>query len=111
MITTLTGLVAGTATLFSTATALQPMNVTRTDTNNTVVYIAKAQHVHMTGTSKLNIIIDDGNSVSEYDGHDSIDFDATKGQKIYINAETGFTSATYKIGNQKITVPANPLIK
>lgn len=109
MIATTIGLVAGTSVLLSSGTAMAPMNVQQVSTNDTQVYVAKDMTVHLSGTDKLEIIADTkGKVLKAKDGAKSIDIKAHKGQVININAQTGWTSATYKINGKSITIPANP---
>lgn len=109
MIATTIGLVAGTSVLLSTGTAMAPMNVQQVSTNDVQVYVAKDMDIHLSDTSKLEIIADTkGKVLKAVDGVDNINIKAHKGQVININAQTGWTSATYKINGKSITIPANP---
>lgn len=99
------GLVAGTFALASQYTPLQPVNVTRVDNNTTKVFAAKDTTIHLSNTKAFEIIAyTDEEVVNQGDYKKSYDIKVKKGQTLYIDAQTGYNTESYKIGNKSVTV-------
>ena len=101
-----TGLVAGTmAMAFSTATPLQPMNVTRVDNNTTRVYVAKDMTLHLSGTDAFEIIVDKGGEpIAQGDNKHSYNIKVLKGTTLNIDAQTGYNNEHFNINGHTIFV-------
>lgn len=89
-----------------TATPLQPYNVNKMDNVVTRVYIAHDTMVHLSHTSRLEVVIDKGGKVVKAeDGAKSIDVKAKQGTTLNISVLTGWNKDTYyKIGSQVVNV-------
>lgn len=107
MILTTLGLALVTGATMRTATPLQPYSITRTSDNNVTLYVAHKTVVHLSKASGVAVIADDnGKVVKAVDGVDTIDIPVHKGEHLNIDAQTGWTKASYKIGNVVIDIPA-----
>lgn len=107
MILTTLGLALVTGATMRTATPLQPYSITRTSDNNVTLYVAHKTVVHLSKASGVAVIADDnGKVVKAVDGVDTIDIPVHKGEHLNIDAQTGWTKASYKIGSVVIDIPA-----
>lgn len=102
------GLVVGTMAMVSTATPLQPTNITRVSNNEIKVYASKDMTVHLSHASGFEIVIDKGHdAIDQGDGKSKYDVKVKKGTTLNINAQTGWNADSFKIGNNKIVVLGN----
>lgn len=107
MILTTIGLALATSATMKMATPLQPYSITRTSANDVTLYVSRKTVVHLSKTSGLEVIADNnGKVVKAIDGANTIDIPVHKGERLNIDAQTGFNSSSYKIGNVSIKVPA-----
>lgn len=107
MILTTIGLALMTSTTIKTATPLQPYSITRTSANDVTLYVARKTVIHLSKASDVAIIADNnGKVVKAVDGVETIDIPVHKGEHLNIDAQTGWTKASYKIGNVTIDIPA-----
>lgn len=108
MILTTLGLALVTSVTMKAATPLQPYSITRTSDNNVTLYVTHKTVVHISKASGVAVIADNNSKVVKaVDGVDTIDIPVHKGERLNINAQTGWTKASYKIGNVVIDIPAN----
>lgn len=106
MILTTLGLALTTSATIKTTTPLQPYSITRTSANDITLYVSHKTVVHLSKASNVAIIADDnGKVVKAVDGVDNIDIPVHKGEHLNIDAQTGWTKASYKIGNVVIDIP------
>ena len=100
------GLVAGTFAFASQATPLHPYNIDRQDNSTTMIYVGHDTTINLSHTERFEIIAynDQNRVLTAEDGATSVDLKAKKGQRVFINANTGFGNNYYKIGNVVINV-------
>lgn len=102
------GIVAGTLAFTSQFTPLQPLNVTQIDNNTTKFFATEDQTIHLTGTDRFEIIAyTDAKVLAGKDNAKSIDVHVKKGQTIYIDAQSDYTTRAYKVNGKSITVFGN----
>jgi len=107
MILTTLGLALATSATMKTATPLQPYSITRTSANDVTLYVSHKTVVHLSKASGVAVIADDnGKVVKAVDSADNINIPVHKGEHLNINAQTGWTKSSYKIGNVLIDIPA-----
>jgi len=107
MILTTLGLALATSATMKTATPLQPYSITRTSANDVTLYVANKTAVHLSKAGGVAVIADDnGKVVKAVDSANTIDIPVHKGEHLNINAQTGWTKSSYKIGNILIDIPA-----
>ena len=99
------GLIAGTFAFQTATTPLQPYTVQRVDNNVTKVYSTKDTTIHLSNTKDFEIIAyTDKALIVGKDNAKSIDVKVKKGETVYIDAQAGYNTESYKIGNHKIYV-------
>lgn len=99
------GLIAGTFAFQTATTPLQPYTVQRVDNNVTKVYSTKDTTIHLSNTKDFEIIAyTDKKMIIGKDNAKSINVKVKKGETVYIDAQAGYNTESYKIGNYKINV-------